>query len=378
MPRKNSVLIVDDEPLALKYFERMFQDRYEVICAPSARIATGILETHGEAIGVVLSDQRMPGGSGLELLVHVRNRFPSTVGILTTAYSDAATLVQAINTGAVFSFVSKPWKIEELEHTLVRAFANRKDRIRMATPSDLKLAEATAESLEHSIAKAGFIAAKIGHYVNNAFCPVTFLIDQLIANHHTSESLPLDFLEGLKKHIADVSSTLRELEKVSGYLSPASFSSVNVEAVLGGVIRETAFIRGQKKLRLETDFQSPLPTVRGAPRQIEKMLRFMIAEQLVSLPPDSLVSVRLSTEDTGRLERHVKLDFEDYVPVSREVSEETLLQPFHVRGSDPKEFGVFLIACYFIARNHGGRFSTQIKKAAGLIHSIVLPCQRAQ
>lgn len=376
MPRKNSVLVVDDEPLALKYFERMFQDRYEVLCAPSARIATRILETHGEAIGVVLSDQRMPGGSGLELLVHVRDRFPATIGLLTTAYSDAATLVQAINTGAVFSFVSKPWEMKELEHTLVRAFANRKDRIRMATPSGLKLAEATAESLEHSIAKAGFIAAKIGHYVNNAFCPVTFLIDQLIANHRASESLPLDFLEGLRKHIADVSSTLRELEETRGRLSPSSFSPVDVGAILGGVLQETAFMREQKKLRLETDFQSPLPTVRGVPQQIEKMFRFMIAEQLVSLPPESLVSVRLSTGKSGATNRHVKLDFEDYVPVSRGISEETLLQPFHVRGSDPKAFGVFLISCYFIARNHGGGLSTRVKKESGLIHSIILPCQR--
>lgn len=354
----------------------MFQDRYEVLCAPSARVAAGILESRGEAIGVVLSDQRMPGGSGLELLVHVRDRFPSTVGILTTAYSDAATLVRAINTGAVFSFVSKPWKLEELEHTLVRALANRRDR--MATPHGIQLAGIPSESLDHSIAKAGFIAAKIGHYVNNAFCPVTFLIDQLIANHRTSESLPLDFLEGLRKHIADVSSTLGELEKISGTFSPDSFSPVDIGEVLGHVLQETAFMREQKKLRLETDFQSPLPAVRGAPRQIEKMLRFMIAEQLVSLPPDSLVRVRLSTGDTGRLERHVKLDFEDYVPVSRGVSEETLLQPFHVRGSDPKEFGVFLIACYFIAKNHGGRLSTQIKKENGLIHSIVLPCQSTQ
>lgn len=358
----------------MKYFEKIFQDRYEVIGAPSARIAAEILESRGGEIDVVLSDQRMPDGSGLDLLVHVRDRFPSTVGILTTAYSDAATLVRAINAGAVFSFVSKPWKMEELEHTLIRAFASRRDR--MAPSADLRPAEIPSESLERSIAKAGFIAAKIGHYVNNAFCPVTFLIDQLIANHRASESLPLDFLVGLRKHIADVSSTLRELEEASGRLSPSSFSPVDVGAILGGVLQETAFMREQKKLRLETDFQSPLPTVRGIPQQIEKMFRFMIAEQLVSLPSDSLVSVRLSTGKSGATDRHVKLDFEDYVPVSRGISEETLLQPFYVRGSDPKAFGVFLISCYFIARNHGGGLSTRVKKESGLIHSIMLPCQR--
>lgn len=376
MPGSRHLLVVDDEPLALKYFERTFGEQYRIHTTPSVEEAVILLETHGAKIGVVVSDQRMPGGSGLDLLTHVRGRFPETVGILTTAYSDVEVLVRAINSGAVFSFVSKPWNLDELEQTLRRAFASRRERIRLRAAREGSSSRSDFTPLDHSIAKAGFIASKIGHYVNNAFCPVTYLIDQLIANHRTSDALPLDFLKGLKKHIAEVSSTLGELEKASGNLSKAAFSPVNLESILDEVMRETAFMRERKRMSVELDVRGGIPEVRGEALQIEKMCRFMMAEELVSLPVGSRVSVRLSCEESDERGRCAKLEFEDYVPLGRGLSEDHLLHPFHLRGADPKEFGVFLVSCYFIARNHGGRLSTQVKHESGLIYSILLPENR--
>lgn len=371
MCQSSSILIVDDEPLALKYFVKLFGGRFGVHAASSVGAALGILESHAGEIGIVVSDQRMPGGCGLDLLKHVRSHFPETVGILTTAYTEVDTLVQAINAGAVFSFVSKPWRMEEMECALERALAAHKERVLARTHQTAGPSHPPV--LDQSIASAGFIASKIGHYVHNAFCPVSYLIDQLIENHRTCESLPLDFLQGLKKHVTDVVSTLRELEKVNRAVSSETFSTINMEQVLDGVLRETSLMREQKQLRIETQIQGLIPLVRGVAPQIEKMFRFMIAEELVSLPPGSRVSVRLSSEEKQDRGPCVKLEFEDYFPLERGMSAENLLHPFHLRGPDPKQFGVFLTSCYLIARNHGGRLTTEIKNDDGLVYSILLP-----
>lgn len=371
MPAGLHLLVVDDESLAVKYFQRTFEGRYQVHTAHSVRAAISVLDSFGGAIGVVVADQRMPGENGLALLAHVQKHFPETVGILTTAYSDVGVLVKAINTGAVFSFVSKPWSLDELAETLERAFASHVERmtLRMAGQA----ACPSAASLDHSITEAGVIASRIGHYVNNAFCPVTFLIDQLIANHRTPGALPLDFLRGLKKHIAEVSATLGELEQASSNYAKGSCAPVNLKTILDRVLQETSFMREQKRLSVDVNARAAIPNINGNALQIEKMCRFMIAEELVSLPPDSRLSVHLSCEESLHRGPCAKLEFEDYVPLGKGLSENKLLHPFHLRGSDPKEFGVFLTSCYFIVRNHGGKLTTRIKSDAGLIYSILLP-----
>ncbi|MFA7344129.1 MAG: response regulator [Terrimicrobiaceae bacterium] len=373
MPDSQHILVVDDEPLALKYFLKTFGGRYRIHTASSLPAALVVLGTCGGQIGVVVSDQRMPGGNGLDLLGHVREHFPGSLGILTTAYSDVETLVRAINSGAVFSFVSKPWNIPELEDTLARAFACRGAIVREREADGHARPTFQQSALDHSVTRSALIASKIGHYVNNAICPVVFLIDQLIGNYRATESLPLEFLQSLKKHITEVTSTLAELQEISGTISRDSFDSVDIGVILDGVLRETALMREQRKLSLEIQAEGNIPPVCGVAAQIEKMLRFMIAEELVSLPPGSRVSVRLSAEEQSSRGRCVKLEFEDYVPLVGVKSAANLLHPFHLRGTDPRQFGVFLVSCFFIAKNHGGRLTSETKKTDGLIYSIVLP-----
>lgn len=83
---KKAILLVDDEVKALKYFAKALGGRFSVLSASSAREALEIMEQR--EIGVIVTDQRMPESSGVELLGVVRDRFPHTARILTTAYSD--------------------------------------------------------------------------------------------------------------------------------------------------------------------------------------------------------------------------------------------------------------------------------------------------
>ncbi len=116
---KHKILIVDDEQPNLRALVRLFSGEYEPYAANSGREAVELLAQHDFAM--IISDQRMPEMSGLDFLKHAAAFRPQTVRILLTGYTEVDTLVEAINCGAVYKFVTKPWSNDELIQLVKRA-----------------------------------------------------------------------------------------------------------------------------------------------------------------------------------------------------------------------------------------------------------------
>jgi signal transduction histidine kinase len=106
--QKYAVLYVDDEEQALKYFGKGLGKDFEVLTAPNVVEAMKILEQRNGSIGLVITDQRMPGQSGVEFLSMVRKKWPAIVRVLVTAYTDIDSAIEAVNSGAIFKYVTKP------------------------------------------------------------------------------------------------------------------------------------------------------------------------------------------------------------------------------------------------------------------------------
>jgi two-component system probable response regulator PhcQ len=119
--KKYAVLYVDDEIQSLKYFPKLFGNDLRCLTAPSVAEARQIIAREGDGIGVVISDQRIPGETGVELLSWLRETRPQVVRILTTAYSDLDSAIDAVNSGAIFRYVVKPWDDRDLLGVLLRA-----------------------------------------------------------------------------------------------------------------------------------------------------------------------------------------------------------------------------------------------------------------
>lgn len=119
MQTKARLLLVDDEEHIVNLLQRMFHLTHEVFTATSGSEALKIIAAH--AIQVIVSDQRMPGMSGMELLSTVRQRSPATLGILLADYSDLAAIVGSANDAGIFRFLNKPWNIEELKNVVREA-----------------------------------------------------------------------------------------------------------------------------------------------------------------------------------------------------------------------------------------------------------------
>ncbi|MFQ3597139.1 MAG: response regulator [Chloroherpetonaceae bacterium] len=127
----HKILFVDDEPQIVQSLSLLFDD-YDVITATSGEEALKHFK-NGNAPDVVVSDQRMPMMTGVELLQKVRDLSPNTVRILLTGYSDLDAVIDSVNSGEIFRYINKPWNSTKLKDTVALA-CQFSDRLKNAPP----------------------------------------------------------------------------------------------------------------------------------------------------------------------------------------------------------------------------------------------------
>ena len=114
------IMIVDDEEAILETMTFTFMDLYEVLTTSDPTKAMSILEEN-QPVSVVITDQRMPGMTGVELLKEVYEKFPETVRIILTGFADSEATIKAINDGHIYGYINKPWEPDELKAIVRRA-----------------------------------------------------------------------------------------------------------------------------------------------------------------------------------------------------------------------------------------------------------------
>ena len=117
---KPKILVVDDEPDNLDLLYRTFRRDFQVLKASSGMDALSVLTSEGE-VAVIISDQRMPEMKGTEFLSKTVPQFPNTIRIILTGFTDVEDLVEAINSGQVYKYITKPWDPGELKEVVKRA-----------------------------------------------------------------------------------------------------------------------------------------------------------------------------------------------------------------------------------------------------------------
>jgi Response regulator containing CheY-like receiver, AAA-type ATPase, and DNA-binding domains len=120
MEKKISVLYVDDEENNLISFRATFRLKYKVYTALSGTEAVRLVKEN--RIDVIITDQRMPKMTGVEFLEEIIKINPEPMRILLTGYADLSAVVDAVNKGKIFHYLSKPWNEEELDETIQRAY----------------------------------------------------------------------------------------------------------------------------------------------------------------------------------------------------------------------------------------------------------------
>lgn len=144
-PIRATVLLVDDEPHSLSAMKMALEDEFDIHSAADAESALAVLDR--EWVQVILCDQRMPGRTGVEFLTEVRERWPDVIRIIITGYTDANSMMAAINDAGIHQFLTKPWHPDQLLvacRNAARLFSLARDNERMAL--EMRFLTSTAET----------------------------------------------------------------------------------------------------------------------------------------------------------------------------------------------------------------------------------------
>ena len=366
------VLFVDDDQANLVVWEAICGDELSVLTAQSAGEALAVMADRD--VGVLVTDQRMPGTTGVDLLEQVRTQYPDTIRMLVTAYSDLSAAVDAINRGHVRRFLRKP-----VEPTTLKA--ELRDALEVyLTARKLKALECRLVETERVYA-LGIVTAGIGAELKNALRWVSHNL------HVARETLSV---VKSKDDAARVGSWLTQIEEV---LSEAAQGVSHVGDVVRGielptVEHEENLIDMSEVLRLtlrlvtaelrratslELDVR-PVPTVRGASTLLGQVVLNLVvnAMQSVKARPrsENLVSIRLSREAN-----EVRLEVADNGPGLSDSDLENIFDPFLAprlgRGA-----GLGLAISKTIAEQHGGRLEASRGPLGGALFRFVLPAAR--
>ena len=141
---ERTVLLVDDEPNILTALTRVLKrDGYRILTTTSAREAFELLAVH--PVGVIVCDGRMPELSGVEFFGRVKELHPATVRIMLSGYTELNAVTEAINRGAVYKFLTKPWDDDALRASIAEAFRRHE---RMASDASPPWGEDSADRRE--------------------------------------------------------------------------------------------------------------------------------------------------------------------------------------------------------------------------------------
>src|SRR5438552_336855 len=213
--KKHAILYVDDEEKSLKYFTRAFEDQFQIFTAANAQDGLKILEEHKDEIGLLMTDQRMPGEKGVWLLEKARQLRPRIIRILATAYSDMEAAIAAVNTGAIYKYVGKPWDPPQLEATLKRGlefFIVQRERDQLLKE---KMSVLHNMMIADRIVSLGLLAAGLSHHIRNSLVAVKTFLDLAPAKLQ-EESLDLSGLrnpEFWKDYYTNVQSQIEKDRK---------------------------------------------------------------------------------------------------------------------------------------------------------------------
>src|SRR5437773_8076498 len=175
--KKYAILYVDDEEKSLKYFARAFEDQFRIFTAANAQHGLKLLEEHKDDLGLLMTDQRMPGEKGVWLLEKARQLRPHVIRILATAYADMDAAIAAVNTGAIYKYVGKPWDPPQLEATLKRGlefFIVQRERDQLLRE---KMSVLHNMMIADRIVSLGLLAAGLGHHIRNSLVAVKTFLD---------------------------------------------------------------------------------------------------------------------------------------------------------------------------------------------------------
>lgn len=378
-----AVLYVDDEAKSLRYFRDAFEDEFDIFTATNASDGYQILVEQGPRIGVLLTDQRMPGESGVELMERAKRLNPNLVRILITAYADYQTAVDAVNAGHAFRYLHKPWEPEALSAAIrhgLRYYETLCERESLLVEKESSVRKTI---MGDRVAGMGILAEGLNHHVRNALTVIRAFIE-IAPQKHAEE------ISGQQPHDASFwqgwqAQALAQMDRIQTLLSHLSAAShakrlsradqVHLVDIMCQVMDRYGDALISQGIGVSIEIERDLPSILVNKERFLQLWHLMFTQYLTDLKEGDDLCIEAVHEpiphDKGSLIIRV-CDNADWPDRERTSN---LFDPFFVRNGQPHEFGVNMMACYVIVHLHGGSIEARPVQPKGLELEIRIPVE---
>ena len=377
------VLVVDDEPDVLSSVHDLLRINYEVVTCQRPSEALDHLKAASE-IAVILSDQRMPGMTGVQLLQQAQAIRPETTRLLFTAYADIRTVIDAINEGHVFRYITKPWESEELE-SVIRQAVERHDMILERNRLLAELQSTNAKLAEANRLKGVFLEVA-SHELNTPVTVVLGLTDLW------KLSLPKDVSGPERQWVERINSAARRLAKTvqrmfklvqnKEFGQTLDLETVPVPSLIGDAIDEIKPYLEARQQRVELEIEPQADTIEADASKIMDVLVNLLANAIKFTADRGTIRVQASRVEGDS--DWIKVVVKDEGIGVHPGDQQYLFEPFftgfdtlhHSSGEyqfGKRGIGLGLCLVKTFVELHGGRVEVQTAPQRGSSFGIVLP-----
>lgn len=381
--KKLAVLYVDDEEKSLKYFSRAFGTHFWVLTAPNAQQGLALLEQHKDEIGLLMTDQRMPGEKGVWLLERARQLRPRIIRILVTAYADMDAAIAAVNTGAIYKYITKPWDPLQIESTIKRAlefFLVQKERDQLLQE---KMSVLHNMMIADRLVSLGLLATGLSHHIRNSLQAVRTFVDlapaKLVEERVDLQGLRnpdfwRDYYQNVQTQITRINSLLSDLCIASQLPEPQFKETVDLRTVVDHAIQSHGALFASKKITVEDQIPEALPELRVDGAKFSRLFDLLLRDQAATLPEGARI-VFTARQHPAAPDRPagIELKMTDDGPGLPQEALRLIFDPFVVRSDSPLEYGIHLMGCYFIVHHHGGTIEAGTSNGHGTVFTLRLP-----
>lgn len=378
--KKFAVVYVDDEKMALKAFNLAFGDTFRIFTADNAQDGLRILRERGDEIGILMTDQKMPGEKGVWLLEQARQLRPRILRILVTAYTDFEAAIEAVNTGAIYKYVSKPWDPVQLELNLrqgLEFFTVQLERDQLLRE---KMSVLRNMMIADRIVSLGLLAAGLSHHIRNSMVAVKTFLElaptKMAEEKSSTEGLRdpdfwKEYHQNVQSQIEKINGLLADLRTASDARPGGQFADeIQLRPALADVLKNLQTALTARRIVVENQIPDELPALRVDLPKFNRLFELLFRDELAMLPAESRIRVEArEAMEAGRPEIIIRIT--DNGPALPKDALRIVLDPF--TGGAPAEYGINLMACFFIAHHHGGTIEAQPLPEGGNVFSIHLP-----
>jgi signal transduction histidine kinase len=373
-PSCRHVLLVDDEFEVLAVLEALLEDDWDVHTAQGGDEAIAILESD-TPIDLIITDQRMPGMTGVELLAVISERWPDIYRIVLTAYTDVDPIVGAINEGSVDRFVLKPWDPLDIRNQVAEGLMERAHRLAMQ-----RVAHALAErhrAMNRTLAALRDAQKRAGAQEHLAVLDwmstgLTTGLDGLLSALGSSlSSFDLSSIDSdvataagaAKETLSRVHHMLDDMRRLDHSATPSeSRSATDLRKLISEAVRllidEDLGSNNPVHVQIAADFGE----ISLSPSSVRLAILGLLRNATRASPADTPIVVRVRREDGG----HTAIEVADQGSgMSAEVLQQAC-RPFY-SAFEPPGNGLGLAICRMVAEAHGGRLALLDNPPTGVL-----------